>query len=249
MRNVFYLGGLSLVLVLFGAGCFNQATTPEVVEDDNVIEEDQMEESMAVEYIGGDYMLDVEESSITWFGDKKIGAPHDGTIDALSGSITIDRTTEEMGSVVVESIGITNGVIVIDMDTLEATDGGEKQNDQVTTHLKSDDFFGVETYPEASFTLTDAELLGGNDVNLTGIMSIKETSEELSFDVELKQEDEDTLRLTGVITIDRSLFDVRYGSASFFDNLGDNVINDEFEITLDLVFEMPVGEDAGEEEV
>ena len=38
------------------------------------------------------------------------------------------------------------------------------------------------------------------------------------------------------LTIDRSKFDIRYGSDSFFDNLGDKTIYDNFEIDVTLKF-------------
>ena len=40
---------------------------------------------------------------------------------------------------------------------------------------------------------------------------------------------------TAKITLDRTDFDVRYGSGSFFDNLGDKTIYDEFDRQVSLV--------------
>ena len=38
------------------------------------------------------------------------------------------------------------------------------------------------------------------------------------------------------LVVDRSKYNIRYGSNSFFDNLGDKAIYDEFELEINLVF-------------
>ena len=102
-------------------------------------------------------------------------------------------------------------------------------------HLKSDDFFGVEKYPTASFKITKVEANGTNGkYKVTGDITIKETTKSISFDTQLVTEGDKVIAVSD-ITIDRSEFDVRYGSGSFFDNLGDKTIYDDFTLQVKLV--------------
>ena len=41
---------------------------------------------------------------------------------------------------------------------------------------------------------------------------------------------------TATMTIDRSEFNIRYGSGSFFENLGDKTIYDEFDLEVNLTY-------------
>ena len=43
------------------------------------------------------------------------------------------------------------------------------------------------------------------------------------------------VKATAEIELDRSEFDVKYGSGSFFDGLGDKLIYDDFNLTIELV--------------
>jgi polyisoprenoid-binding protein YceI len=97
-------------------------------------------------------------------------------------------------------------------------------------HLKSDDFFGVEKYPTSNFIITQSSKFDENKATVTGVITIKGKSENISFDVERKNNE-----YSAKLDIDRSKFDVRYGSNSFFDNLGDKAIDDIFTLDIKLV--------------
>lgn len=166
------------------------------------------------------YTVDTEATTLEWTG--RMGPKsHVGTVMIESGEIFVDETNTVGGS------------FTIDMSTLATPDG-----DQVTTHLKSEDFFEVETYPTASFVITsvttEGEIGEPGSYTVTGDLTIKDVTNEISFEADLAVEDQ-TATLTAPIVIDRSLWNVRYGSASFFDDLGDKVISDEIEFDLTLV--------------
>ena len=105
----------------------------------------------------------------------------------------------------------------------------EGYNQKLVGHLKSDDFFGVEKFPTASFVVTKSSKFSNGKATLTGDITIKGKTESISFDI-VKQSKEYTTK----IEIDRSKFDVRYGSDSFFDNLGDKAIDDIFSLNIKL---------------
>ncbi len=159
-----------------------------------------------------------EESVVKWTGEK-IGGSHNGEIKVKSGFIEL------------KSDQIVAGKIVIDMNTITDKDLEDPgYNAKLVGHLKSDDFFGVEKYPTASFIITKATKFKGGKATITGKITIKGKTDELSFDL-VKSGGSYSARLK----IDRSKFDVRYGSDSFFDNLGDKVIDDIFTLDVKLI--------------
>ena len=162
--------------------------------------------------------VNIKESRVEWVGEK-IGGQHEGNIQIKSGYLEIENDK------------IVSGNFVIDMTTITNTDLEDEGYNQILVgHLKSDDFFGVDTYPTANFTLTKSSKLSNGKATLTGDITIKGKTESISFEV-VKQGKEYTTK----IEIDRSKFDVRYGSDSFFDNLGDKAIDDIFTLEIKLV--------------
>lgn len=162
--------------------------------------------------------IDTEKSSIKWYGEK-IGGSHEGYIKLKSGTLEVmdDR--------------IVSGSFMVDMSSITNTDlEDEGYNKKLVDHLKSDDFFGVEKYPEASFVILKSTVFSDGKAEVSGEITIKGKTEPLSFDVTRKGN-----TYMASVDVDRSKFDVRYGSNSFFDNLGDMAIDDIFTLTIKLV--------------
>ncbi|MFK7935705.1 MAG: YceI family protein [Saprospiraceae bacterium] len=162
------------------------------------------------------------ESQIIWKGYKVTGS-HTGTIDIKDGSLEFDGET------------LTGGNFVIDMSTLKTTDLTGKSAQKLEGHLKSADFFGIENYPSANFAITNVVSRGTvGEYKIIGNLTIKETTNPIKFNAVVKRDAGKNIA-TANITIDRSDYDIRYGSGSFFDNLGDKTIYDEFELEVKLV--------------
>lgn len=165
--------------------------------------------------------VNTESSVITWTGKKVIGKSHTGTLMLQEGSLDMDGSTLKGGS------------FVIDMTTLTDTDLSGEWKDKLEGHLKSDDFFGVETYPTASFVITNVASTGDGAYSVTGDVTIKGKTESLTFPATVKEVD-GGYEATADVTFDRSKFDVRYGSDSFFDNLGDKAIDNNIDLSISL---------------
>ncbi len=168
------------------------------------------------------YNVDVANSKVAWKGYKVTGE-HSGTINLKSGALDITDGK------------LTGGSFVIDMTSLKDTDMQGEMAGKLEGHLKSPDFFGTEKYPTAKFVITKAYAIDtkGN-YKVIGDLTIKETTKEVKFQTNLVEKD-GQVSATGKIVIDRSDFDVKYGSGSFFDGLGDKTIYDEFDLTVTLV--------------
>lgn len=167
------------------------------------------------------YKVDVQNSQLEWIGRKVTGS-HTGTI-AL-----------QEGNLVFEGDVLTGGNFSIDMSSIACTDITDAETSaKLVGHLKSDDFFGVATHPKASFTITKVESKTKNNYEVTGDLTIKGITNQVSFPATVSVKG-GTVKAEANITVDRSRFDVRFGSDSFFDNLGDKVIYDDFELALSL---------------
>ena len=164
------------------------------------------------------YKVDAAKSAVKWHA-KKVTGEHFGTINLASGALTVDGAK------------ITGGSFEIDMTSIKCTDLTDAgYNAKLITHLKSDDFFSVEKNPKATFKITKAEGSGAN-YTLTGDLTIKGITQSVSFPATVKA-DANGVSATAKITLDRTKWDIRYGSKSFIPNIGDKAIYDDF--TLDV---------------
>ncbi|MFT7120258.1 MAG: polyisoprenoid-binding protein YceI [Neolewinella sp.] len=167
--------------------------------------------------------VDADKSLVTWKGYKVTGE-HAGTI-SVADSSSLDFK---------EGV-LTGGTIFIDMPSIAVTDltGGTKA--KLEGHLKSADFFGVEKFPTAKLVITTVVSRGTpGDYRVTAEITIKENTETIRFNTKVTEEMGAFVAVAD-ITVDRTDFDVRYGSGSFIDNLGDKTIYDEFDLTVKLV--------------
>jgi len=171
------------------------------------------------------YKANPEKTAIIWHGEK-VGGDHTGNIYLKSAEIEMSYEKP------------VSGTVVIDMSSIDNTD---IQNDgmrkRLVDHLKSDDFFGVEKFPEAVFEITGSERKNGGSIEIKGNITIKGITEPIEFVSNLSENEEDDLIFTGHIEIDRTLFDVRFGSTKFFDNIADRAIDDMFTLDYELYLE------------
>ncbi|NNF85624.1 MAG: YceI family protein [Winogradskyella sp.] len=164
-----------------------------------------------------DVKVDVSKSEVIWKGYKVTGQ-HEGTITLKEGTLMFDGET------------LTGGNFVMDMTSINTTDLEGDYKAKLDGHLKSADFFGVEAHPEA--VLEFIKVNGsGKTYYVTANLTIKGKTNEVKFPLLMTENG-----ASAELKIDRSKYDVRYGSTSFFDNLKDKAIYDEFDLNVNLVF-------------
>lgn len=166
--------------------------------------------------------VDLTSSTIVWKGYKVTGE-HTGYVKLKSG--TLDYSGGKLNG----------GEFVIDMTSIKCTDLEGEYAGKLEGHLKSDDFFGIATYPTAKYVITKAIPTDtkGN-YKIVGNLTIKGTTKEVKFNANVT-ESGNTVKATGNLKIDRSEYNIKYGSGSFFDGLGDKTIYDEFDLAISLV--------------
>ena len=119
------------------------------------------------------------------------------------------------------------------MNTIKTTEGEWKA--KLDGHLMSPDFFSVAEYPTASFTfISNDKLIKDSVIEFNGELTIKNITHPLNFTAEILETNL-LLKAKSSITFDRSKYDIRYGSGSFFEDLGDNLILDDINFDVLLV--------------
>lgn len=161
--------------------------------------------------------VDTKKSSIKWIGEKVTGT-HYGMISIKSGNFTVNDNK------------ITSGEFIIDMTSITCTDLDDERGDKLVGHLQSDDFFSTSNYPTSKLVISKSSKFSNGKASVTGQLSIKGKTHPVTFTVS-----KNNGIYTAKIAVDRTLYDIRYGSGKFFDNLGDKTISDEFTLEVKLV--------------
>lgn len=165
--------------------------------------------------VGGE--IDLEASTISWVG-KKVTGKHEGMIKLKSASVKMDQGN------------FIGGSFVIDMTSITCTDLAPDQGgDKLVGHLSSDEFFGIENHPTAELNITKVTPRGSN-YEVTADLTIKGQTHPVDFMVNITGN-----TANADIKVDRTLYGIKYGSGSFFDGLGDNMIYDIFDLSVKLV--------------
>lgn len=211
MKNNLFAILILSALSISAIGCKDKAKEATTKEAEEVIEVTAEAEK---------YTVDIDSSTIAWTGFKPTGS-HNGTINIGSGVLSTEDGKISGGSFVIEMGSIT----VLDIPV------EKKGNAKLVGHLSNSDFFDVEKYPSAAFEITGLEEVEGK-IMLSGNLTLKEVKNNVTFPVSVTNEG-DTITLTSeTFTIDRTKWNVQYGSKSIFDNLGDKFINDDIELTI-----------------
>lgn len=161
--------------------------------------------------------VNIKESTINWEG-KKLTGSHEGTINLKDGFFLM------------EDGNLVGGEFTADMTSIDVTDLEGDSKAKLMGHLKSDEFFGVENHETAKFVIKTVAKKG-DTYGVSGDLTIKGKTNPIAFDLKM-----DENSATTNLTIDRTKYNVRYGSNSFFDNLGDKAIYDEFNLAINLKF-------------
>jgi len=168
------------------------------------------------------YKVDTEKSTLIWNG-KKVAGEHLGTIKLKEGTLLLEGNKLKGGS------------FVIDMNTITCSDlSNPAYNTKLVTHLKSDDFFSVEKFPEATLEITKALPEKDTIYKIKGNITIKGITQAIEFPATITHT-ENRVKATAKVAVNRAKHNVRYGSGSFFANLGNKVIDDIFTLDVTLV--------------
>jgi rhodanese-related sulfurtransferase len=176
----------------------------------------------------GRHDIDLKESFIEWSGRNLLNRHH-GRIGFRSGSLTIGQGRLSGGEFVIELKQIV-------CFTLQGTD----LHDVLIRHLKSDDFFDVERFPEARFLIRQAKHIEGAtaghpNLEITGELYLKDVSAPITFLATAGVTSDGKGAAQAVLSFDRTQWKVIYGSARFFHRLGMHLVNDLIDLDIRIV--------------
>ena len=168
---------------------------------------------------GDRFTIDPQTSKMEWIGTK-VSGHHSGPIMIKSGELLVSNGN------------ISGGNFILDMTSISTMgpEGSDADgNAKLTGHLKSGDFFDVEKYPEANFTITEVKPFTGtvNDSEdarqadikeykvtnpthmVSGNLTIKDVSKNIEFPAKIIISD-NAVEATTKFNIDRSKWNIVY---------------------------------------
>ncbi|MDD3285564.1 MAG: YceI family protein [Patescibacteria group bacterium] len=167
--------------------------------------------------LDGSYQLDPANSQLTWHGEKVIGKGHTGTVAFQSGDLQVQDNSLSAGQFVIDLSSLKNDENIASLDN----------------HLKSADFFDVANYPTAQLVITGIEAGEDGRYKISADLSIKDVTAPVNFEAKLAPT-VNGLSASAQFEIDRTVWGLKYGSGKFFQDLGDNMINDDIVFTVNL---------------
>jgi len=176
----------------------------------------------------GSYPIDLEESRVEWTGRNLLNK-HWGTVGLKSGSLRFDG-----GS-------LAGAEFVLDLTDLTCTDlAGNHLHDVLIDHLQSDDFFDVERFPEARFVIDSAREIPGQtpgspNLSVEGNLTLKGETHPVRFEATAGLNAEGKPAAQASFSIDRTKWNVIYGSGKFFKRLAGHLVNDEIDLEFRIV--------------
>ena len=170
-----------------------------------------------VEVFDGKLSVDVASSKITWKGYKPTGS-HIGTINLISGELDV------------KGDNIKGGSFTADMSTIKESKG----NARFENHMRSKDFFEIETFPTSTFEITNSKKKDGKSI-ITGNLTIKGITKEISFPAAISEDDSSVTLTSETFQVNRADFNVKFKSKTFYNDLKDKFINDDFDLQVTIV--------------
>ncbi len=211
-RNAMLAGFASVILVSCGGGPSGEKVSS---DEAKTTSEDVLADAT--------FSVDTDQSVLEWEG-AKIAYAHDGLISLSDGEIMVSDGRISGGSFEIDM----NSIVCLDLEDPE-------KNANLVGHLKSADFFEVETYPAATFEITSTEHIEGDRHSITGNLTLKDVTRSITFPASISIAENMLKASTDQFVIDRSEWNVRFASPSFFNDLKDDFIKDEIGLKISLV--------------
>lgn len=167
--------------------------------------------------------VDASQSYVKWIGSKIVGGGHHGVVNIKSGEVELSGQT------------VVGGSVIVDMRSISSEDLTGEAKGKLEGHLKSGDFFDVENYPEARFEATSIQQDSDSLYTVSGNLTIRDITKNISVKAILSESGQGYSVTVPSFSIDRTEWNIVYGSSKLTDKAKDAVIKDEIELEVYLV--------------
>jgi len=174
------------------------------------------------------YAIDVEKSRLEWIG-RNLNNRHYGRIVIAGGELVVRNHLPAGGRIALDMSSIS------DLDLQE-----DAWRNLLTRHLKSEDFFAVARFPTATFVLSGWEPLaeampGSPNGTAAGLLTIKDVTRPVALPAQISAQEDGSVKIHASFEVDRTLWNVRYGSGKLYERLGMHLVHDLIGIELFIV--------------
>lgn len=140
--------------------------------------------------------VNTDKSRIDWVASKKSDF-HTGIFPIKNGQVMVDDGK------------LTGGKFILDLANLKVTDAGG--GDKLTNHLKSDAFFDVAKFGEATYEITGVKYTSANSADISGNLTVKGVTVPIKLVAQIRNADEKGFFAQAFISLDRTLVGITYG--------------------------------------
>ena len=169
--------------------------------------------------------INVDSSTINWIG-RKVTGEHSGTLNLSKGWVVMQE-----GSII-------GGKFIFDMTSIKNTDiESPEWKEKLEKHLMAEDFFFVDSFPNAILEIKYHHQIiddkTGQTNQIIADLTIRGITHEINFPINISHS-KSNFYAEGLIDINRTLFNIKYNSGTFFEELGDRMIYDDFTVQFSL---------------
>ncbi|MFA8451577.1 MAG: YceI family protein [Bacteroidales bacterium] len=182
------------------------------------------------------YNIDTSSSEIQWEGSKPLGK-HNGVVLLKLGEMKFKNDTLVAGKFIIDM----NSIVNLDLDD-------QSMKNKLVSHLKSQDFFAVETFPVSEFQITksmpitylqetqkEIDTKEKPNYRIMGNLTIKGVTRNIGFDVLVNIEKDSIWARSVPLYIDRTEWNVNYKSKKVFKIMKDKFIDDQIGLKIDII--------------
>jgi len=169
--------------------------------------------------------VNIENSNINWIG-RKVTGEHSGTLNLSKGWVVMEQDL------------VIGGKFIFDMTSIKNTDiESPEWKEKLEKHLMAEDFFFVDSFPNAILEIKYHHQIiddkTGQTNQIIADLTIRGITHEINFPINISHS-KSNFYAEGLIDINRTLFNIKYNSGTFFEELGDRMIYDNFTVQISL---------------
>lgn len=219
------LGYTNLAVLVGGIAAWKSAGFP--LEGDSP--GDAGEPQTMLTLTDGRYKAVCDASTITWFGRNR-NSTHHGTVQLLGGELAVEENA-------------LTGRLEVDMLSIKNLNlAGDELQPVLENHLKSDDFFFVDQFPTAIFTLKQGSMvpypyLTSTNSAMEGELFLRGVKNDLIFAATVSQDEFKRIYIEAHFDLDRTRWDIIYGSTRFYEHLGMHQVFDDISLHMRILLD------------